>query len=115
MKNKDEIKQSICIAFNCSECCRPVKINSLRIISKNLPFADNNEIFVPKEHPDTVRLKTYICDKFNQSTGKCDDYENRPDICRNTKCKAFETSDREEQARIIKEIKIAEFYHISTG
>ena len=115
MKGKKEDSQNICMMFGCSKCCKPVKINSLCIVSKKLPFIDNYKIFIPKEHPDTVRLKTYRCKNFNPQTGLCDDYKNRPQIYRNTKCKAFEATSVAEQARIIEKIKTSEFFHVPTN
>ncbi len=49
-------------------------------------WRERGEILVPESHPDTVRLKTFDCLNFDRATGMCHDYENRPEICRNTSC-----------------------------
>jgi len=77
-----------------------------------LPFIDTGIILIPRMHPDTVRLKMYLCKKYDEELGLCNDYDNRPVICRNTTCSAFDTSDVNEQQKIISDIKSEEFYKI---
>jgi len=102
---------SICLLHQCSICCNPVKIDFRRSINNDL-FIDLEEILVPENHIDTIRLKSYQCINFNQNTGLCDDYHNRPVICKNTKCSAFNEDSRENQAEIIKIIKSKKFLRI---
>ncbi len=45
-----------------------------------------DEILVPERGIDTERVFTYDCAHFDRLTGKCLEYENRPDIWRNTSC-----------------------------
>ena len=111
-------QDNICIRYGCSACCNPVKIRSLVIINtkrQELPFVDLNVVYAPKMHPDSVKLKTYICEHFNAETGLCMDYDNRPSICKNTRCAAFDVSDESKVAEIIKHIKNEEFIKIPTN
>lgn len=112
------IIDNICLRYGCSECCNPVKINSRILINsenKELPFVELGDIFVPISHPDSVRLRTYSCHFFNCETGLCNDYFNRPDICRNTKCAAFDEITESGQIEIINSIKREIFLKISKG
>jgi Fe-S-cluster containining protein len=52
-----------------------------------------------------MRLESYDCKLYDKEKGKCGDYENRPMICRETKCAALYTSDEKEQKQIIDRIK----------
>ena len=105
---------NLCLDYGCSECCNPVKINSWIIINarRELPFVDLNEIFIPEQHPDSVRLKTYKCHFFNPSTGLCDNYANRPNICRNTECFAFQIADKKKRLELIKFIQSEKFIKV---
>ena len=105
---------NICLLYNCSECCNPVKINSLRLITErdNLPFIELKEMLILEKYPDRVKLKSYHCSYFNHKTGLCDNYSMRPEICQNTKCLAFQTTDRKKQLAIIKHIKTEKFIRI---
>jgi len=112
-ENKNQ--ENICLKHNCHECCRPVKVkkdfkNNAK--ETKLPFKDKKEVWIPESHPNTVRLETYECKLFDKKTGLCKDYENRPEICRNTKCEAFEARDEKKQAEIIKKIKNEKYYKI---
>lgn len=102
---------SICLQHKCSACCNPVKIDSRIIIDKSLPFVDLGCILIPKNHPDTIRLKTYRCEFYNPETGLCRDYANRPDICRNTFCMGFVVAETE-RIMVISAIKNEEFFSI---
>lgn len=104
---------NICLFHKCNSCCNPVKIDARRPNSTNgYLFIDLKEMLVPVEHPDTVKLKTYQCVNFNSKTGLCNDYENRPDICKNTTCPAFHTTDPRKQSEIIEKIKSEKFLRI---
>ncbi len=71
-----------------------------------------NELWAPEKHIDSVRLEVYDCEWFDKKTGLCKNYEDRPDICRRSKCRAFEVQDSEEQKKIIEEIKSEKFIKI---
>lgn len=90
-------KHGPCLDRQCSWCCNPVKISmrkgvnpSVIPIPKNEKgeelFKKRDEVLVPENHPDTARVHTFDCINFDSKTGLCKDYENRPDICRNTSC-----------------------------
>ncbi|MEI7452314.1 MAG: YkgJ family cysteine cluster protein [Candidatus Falkowbacteria bacterium] len=86
-----------CLDKNCSHCCDPVKIEFRKGYDYDgIPLAkDKNgneiwertgEVFAPEVNIDTVRVATFKCNNFDKESGKCLDYKNRPDICRNTSC-----------------------------
>lgn len=104
-----------CLKFNCSECCKPVKMRKgfKRHIGeklKDLPFVDREELWISKQHPDTVKIEAYDCKLYDEKSGQCLDYENRPEICKNTTCDAFDTNDEEQQRRAIDKSKKEEFF-----
>ncbi|MBI5076947.1 YkgJ family cysteine cluster protein [Candidatus Falkowbacteria bacterium] len=108
-------KENICRKHECSVCCRPVKVrrgfkSHFGERMKDLPFKEREEIWIPKEHPDTVRLEAYDCALFDEKTGLCKDYEKRPSVCRDTQCRAFETDNANEQKKIIEKNKTEKFY-----
>ncbi|MBI5794014.1 YkgJ family cysteine cluster protein [Candidatus Uhrbacteria bacterium] len=82
-----------CMEKKCSWCCDPVKVPA-NFSDEKIPldkegkriWRDREEIVVPESQMETVRLKTFDCDLLDTQTGKCSDYENRPEICRNTSC-----------------------------
>jgi len=103
-----------CLKFGCSECCKPVKMRKgfkqhVGDKIKDLPFDERGEIWIPENHPDTVKIETYNCRLHDEKTGKCLDYENRPEICRNTTCAAFDTNDKNEQRQAIEDAKKEKF------
>ncbi len=105
-----EKRKTICERFNCSECCNPVKVKHLSSLGQDIDiWKERDGLWAPKDHVDTVKLRTYDCDNFDNETGLCKDYKNRPNICRNTECRAFDVDDVDEQKRIIKKIKGEEF------
>lgn len=106
---------NICLFYKCCNCCNPVKIDAKKMLSgeNEYFFINLEEMLISEEHPDTVKLKTYQCINFNSKTGLCNDYENRPDICRNTKCLAFRTTDPKRQSEIIDKIKSEKFLRIA--
>ena len=117
MRKQNDIV-NICLLHQCSACCNPIKIDYRKMICSEIdkyPFIDLEEIFIPEDHAETVRLKTYYCTRFNQETGLCSDYLNRPLICRNTNCFAFETDDKKKQSEIINSIKAEKFFKIKTN
>jgi len=85
-----------CLDKNCSWCCNPVKISYRKGFPEPKPdirdrkekelFIKSDETLIPKKEIDTTRIATYECLNFDEKTGKCIDYENHPDICRNTSC-----------------------------
>lgn len=95
-------KHGPCIDKNCSWCCNPVKVRAgfpESKIPKNKSgepiWHKRAEILVPEEHPDTVRLETYDCDHLDHETGRCKEYEDRPEICKSSGC-VDETSSESE-------------------
>ncbi len=86
-------KHGPCLEKNCSWCCKPVKVPA-NFPDEKIPkdkegkkiWKDRDELIVPASAFDRVRLKTFDCDLLDSETGKCTDYENRPEICRNTSC-----------------------------
>ncbi len=113
MKGFNGEETNICLLFGCSMCCNPVKINSRRLIDPErdkLPFVKLEGVLVPKSNPDTVRLKQYRCSNFNVKTGLCTDYDNRPNICRNTTCRAFDVIRYIDKKRIVEQIKEEQFF-----
>jgi Fe-S-cluster containining protein len=82
-----------CLEKKCSACCNPVKVGR-HFDERRIPKDKNGEkiwekndyLLVPESHPDTVRLKAYKCRLYDKKTGQCQDYENRPDICKRSSC-----------------------------
>jgi len=89
-------EKSPCLEKNCSWCCNPVKIGRRKGMANELKIpkdSEGNDIWVktgeewaPENNVDTDRVDIYECKNFNKETGLCEDYENRPNICRNTSC-----------------------------
>ncbi len=101
-------KHAPCTDKNCSFCCDPVKIDKKAIISGlELPKDKNGgdlwtptgNILIPEDKIDTDRVVTFDCKNFDEKTGKCLDYEDRPEICKNTSCIKDEDGDIDEQHR----------------
>jgi Fe-S-cluster containining protein len=96
-------KHGPCEDKNCGFCCDPVKIRVGVPVeipkdkNGNPIWKDRNEIIAPEDKIDTTRIKTYDCVNFDKSTNKCLDYENRPDICRNTSCITDKNGSIDEQ------------------
>ncbi len=89
-----------CLEKNCSHCCDPVKVG--RFFSEedvpinkdgNKIWMGKNELLVSVDVPDGQKLKTYNCVNFDAQTGKCKDYNNRPEICRNTSCVSADSTE----------------------
>ena len=104
-----------CEDKNCSFCCNPVKIHQRRIINGlELPkdkegkelWIKRDEIFVPEDSHDYKhdRYLTFDCINFDKETGKCLDYGNRPDVCKNTTCINSEKGDLDKQHKEFSEI-----------
>src|SRR3989339_189228 len=111
---KKEIEENICLEFGCSECCNPVKISRGMgaIFERGNLFIKLDMILVPESHPDSVKLVSFSCNNFDSCSGLCRDYFNRPKICRNTKCLAFNATNRGIQAEIVRNIKAEKFINI---
>lgn len=97
MQEKVPNKHGSCKEKSCSFCCNPVAINQRAILTlgkDKLPkdkngnplFTRKKEFIFLKNSPDTNKLQTFECKNFDQVSGLCKDYENRPNICRNTTC-----------------------------
>ncbi len=96
LENKPN-KHGPCKDKKCSFCCNPIAINHRAVIAlgeDNLPkdkdgnplFTNKKEFLFSKDNPDTEKFQTFECKNFDKDTGLCKDYENRPDLCRNTSC-----------------------------
>lgn len=91
-----ENKEGPCLDKNCSWCCNPVKIGFNQRVgcSGETPkdkngkdvWEETGEILIPESHPETVAIKVFKCVNYDKDAGRCKDYENRPDTCRNTSC-----------------------------
>lgn len=93
-------KEGPCLDKNCSWCCDPVRVNQTfpdnkipRDKNNDKIWVERDEILIPELHPETVKLKTFDCVNLDNETGKCKDYENRPEICKNSGC-IDEASDK---------------------
>ncbi len=84
-----------CIDKNCSWCCDPVKLDANKVVNgMQLPkdkdgidlWKRRDEVFVSKTQPDTSKVLTFDCKNLNKENGECLDYDNRPEICRNSTC-----------------------------
>jgi Fe-S-cluster containining protein len=107
-------KHAPCLDKNCSFCCDPVKINqraaqsgfkSPSDKSGNKIWKETGEVLTPIEKIDTDRVITFECVNLDKESGKCLDYENRPEICSNTTCIRNESEDVDSQHRRMTEIK----------
>ena len=93
-----------CIDKKCSKCCDPVKVHRF-FPDEKIPrdsdgkplWAKRRELLVPDSNPDGQKIETYDCKHFDPMTGKCQDYEHRPDICKNSGCVNPDSSEPEEE------------------
>ncbi len=108
------INHAPCTDKNCSFCCNPVKINKKAIVNGlelpkgedgNSLWKERGEIIAPEEAIEKVKIVTFDCVNYDKDTGKCLDYENRPEICRNTTCIKDQTGDIDEQHKKATEVK----------
>ena len=98
-----------CIDKECSECCNPIKVNRFFPADK-IPkdkegtslWTKKGELLVPDDNPDGQKIETYNCKNYDPETGKCQDYENRPDICKRSGCidPSSEKSEEEQFKRL---------------
>ncbi|MCX5839728.1 MAG: YkgJ family cysteine cluster protein [Deltaproteobacteria bacterium] len=113
--DQKEFKFSPCIDKNCSFCCDPVKLFRFSPDDK-IPtnkngdkiWKERDEIYIPKDFIDKVKLNTYDCIYFDKINKKCLQYEKRPLICRKVSCvdeNSLETID-EQYRKIISSIFI---------
>jgi Fe-S-cluster containining protein len=108
MKNKEPP----CLEKKCSICCDPVKVARFFPNGK-IPvdahgeklWIERDELLATASHIDTVKLRSFDCKNFDKATGQCCDYNNRPEICRNTSCidPNLDKSADEQQAEFAKE------------
>lgn len=107
-------KHAPCLDKNCSFCCDPVKINQRAVRSGfgspkdkngNTIWKETGEVFAPEERIDTDRVVTFDCVNLDKDSGKCLDYENRPEICRNSTCIRDVNGDIDDQHRKVTEVK----------
>jgi Fe-S-cluster containining protein len=57
---------------------------------------NEDELLIPKSAPESVKLKTYRCLKYDKESGRCLEYEKRPEICRASGCVDKKSSEDEE-------------------
>lgn len=82
-----------CLEKKCSFCCDPVKVDRFFPEGK-IPINENGEkiwkeraeILIPEDEIDATRLVAYDCINLDKTTGRCQDYEKRPLICKKTSC-----------------------------
>ena len=43
-------------------------------------------MWIPEDHPETVKLAIFECINYDKEKKECKDYKNRPKICRNSWC-----------------------------
>lgn len=86
-------KSGPCLEKNCSWCCNPVKVHrdfpkeKIPIDEKGNPiWIETDEILAPESSPDSIKLKSFRCTKLDEQSGRCLEYEKRPDICRVSGC-----------------------------
>lgn len=100
-----------CLDKNCSWCCNPVKINQ-KVVSAgdfeipkdkdgNYLWKKRDEVLAPLGSFETTRIQTFDCKNFDRKNGKCLDYENRPEVCKNTSCIKDKTGDIDEQHKAV--------------
>lgn len=108
-----ENKSGPCLNKNCSFCCNPVKMDTrvLRsgfVLPTNLKgeqlWTPTGEIIASEEKFEKERIATFVCKNFNEQDGKCFDYENRPNVCRNTSCIKDESGDIDAQHKAMTEV-----------
>jgi Fe-S-cluster containining protein len=89
-----------CIEKGCSWCCNPVKV-SRHFPDEKIPrdekgepiWTKNDELLAPESSPDSVKLKSFKCLRFDEKSGLCLEYEKRPEICRASGCVDEESED----------------------
>lgn len=86
-------KEAPCIEKWCAFCCDPVWLTwRYSPDISNITDTTWKQIWKyigmcpSKKHPDTSKIRLYECLLFDKNTKKCINYEQRPDICRNTTC-----------------------------
>ena len=108
------MKKWPCIEEKCWWCCDPVKVHVWTKIPKSKTWEDLrellDEIWIPKKHPDTVKLLTYKCNLYDTLTKLCNDYENRPEICKNTSC--ISTNSNNEEKKQYEDFTSEKFYKL---
>ncbi len=114
MKKHIENKHWPCKEKKCWRCCDPVKIAFRKGVNPSdipAPKDDSGnplwiplqEVRAPEKNIDTVRVQVYKCLLYDKNTKLCTNYENRPEICRNTSCiddKSQETIDEQHKKSI---------------
>ena len=104
-----------CINKSCSWCCDPVKVDARKVFNgMDLPkdkegkdlWKRRAEIFISEKSPDTSKVLTYDCKNLDYKSGECLDYDNRPNICRNSSCiDTGSSSSENEQHKSVTEQK----------
>lgn len=104
-----------CLAKGCSQCCDPVRVHvdfPERLIPTDEEgerlWIDENETVIPMSSIEIgrpIELKTFRCLRFDSATGRCKDYESRPEICRKTSCMNSDSDQKldQEHERVLRE------------
>lgn len=76
-----------CLKYNCNICCNPVKVHKF-FDEEKIPkiWKPRNKLLIPLNAIGIIELKVYDCVLFNKDTWLCNNYNNRPDICKITTC-----------------------------
>ena len=97
-------KHGPCVDKNCSWCCNPVKIPNREIINgRKSPQKNGIDLWVRRkeillnEVSPEEKIATFDCVNFDKNTGRCLDYEGRPNECRNTSCLNLDQGTDEEK------------------
>lgn len=88
-----EEKFGPCLEKKCSWCCNPVKMDR-SFSNSDIPlnkkgdkiWIEREGLLVAEENIDGRKLKAFDCINYNPETGLCNDYKNRPEVCKNTTC-----------------------------
>ena len=101
-----------CLDKNCAECCKPVKVRRFGLDALPVDAGGNPiwkkrpELLIPEDADGHTKLEAYDCKHLDQATGRCLDYEHRPEICKNSGCVDPASSEpADEQHRTFKEKK----------
>ena len=102
-----------CIEKDCSSCCNPVKISSRdilngRILSKKSDgtglWIKRNEVLVTESRPES-KINTFDCVNFDKISGRCLDYDNRPNKCKSSSCLNVGTGNDDEKFKCVTDQK----------
>jgi Fe-S-cluster containining protein len=79
-----------CASYNCGNCCDPVKTRRFFPDDKIPRKSDGSALWKKKDGlfltAGGIALDIFDCDNYDPETKRCKDYENRPQICKNSGC-----------------------------